>query len=467
MPKVSVIIPAYNAEKHISLCLDSVLSQDFPDMEVIVLDDGSRDSTPAIVDSYAEKDSRILAVHKPNSGVSATRNRGLELAAGEYIEFVDADDRLAPGAVKLLVRAMEEHDCDLVVADFYRVNGTHLARKGDILNRNVLSQEEYADYMMQNPADFYYGVLWNKLYRRSIIEENSLRMDIAFTWCEDFVFNLEYNLHARTYFALPVPVYYYNNNEGSLVNTAINALSVMRTKIAVFNYYDKFYKHILDPADYSLRRPEIYSFLLSYATDGSAIPYLPGTKKLGEEIVPAYVREGMDDDCITSSYYRNRLFDRLLQPAALANDLEIKDIRALYYIWRAHTLSDPRELADFLDETPFTAGNRLSRLSSRKLITNKAKKKKKEKKKKDSEGLLSRIASDPQPKEKNPPYRLTEKADPVIGIIRTALEDLNAIRMKDISASGQYNYRKAEKQETDNLRQTLTSIPLPPEKEKE
>ena len=100
------------------------------------------------------------------------------------------------------MRAAEDHRCDLVVADFYRVVGERLSRKGDIDEDAVLTREGYAAHMMENPADFYYGVLWNKLYRREIVEAHRLRMDPEISWCEDFLFNLEYIRWAERFYAL-------------------------------------------------------------------------------------------------------------------------------------------------------------------------------------------------------------------------------------------------------------------------
>lgn len=101
-PKVSVIVPAYNAQKTIQRCVDSILNQDFHDLELILMDDGSKDDTPAILDAYAQRDDRVRVVHKPNSGVSDTRNQALDLARGEWVQFLDSDDWIVPEATKLL-----------------------------------------------------------------------------------------------------------------------------------------------------------------------------------------------------------------------------------------------------------------------------------------------------------------------------------------------------------------------------
>ena len=186
----------------------------------------------------------MKVIHKENGGVSDTRNRGLEIAQGTYIQFIDADDWLPAESTKLLVRAMEENTADLVVGDFYRVAGNSVAIKGSITVNTVLSRTEYASWMMESPADYYYGVLWNKLYRRDLIDRHQLRMDRELQFCEDFVFNLEYVLHCERICPLQVPVYYYVRTEGSLVSQNMNLTRIVQSKTAVYEYYDQFFREL-------------------------------------------------------------------------------------------------------------------------------------------------------------------------------------------------------------------------------
>lgn len=173
----------------------------------------------------------------------------MSIARGKYLQFLDADDWITPNATKLLVRAAEENQCDLVISYFYRVVGDRVSPKGDIDEDGLLTQEEYAAHMMENPADFYYGVLWNKLYRRDIIVEHRLSMNPDISWCEDFLFNLEYIRYAKRFFALQVPIYYYVKTKGSLVSQGMNISKTVRTKLMLFEYYNQFYKAVLDEAE--------------------------------------------------------------------------------------------------------------------------------------------------------------------------------------------------------------------------
>ncbi|MBQ1322738.1 MAG: glycosyltransferase family 2 protein, partial [Erysipelotrichaceae bacterium] len=195
MSKVSIIVPVYNGEKVLKRCVESLLNQDHKDIEIILVDDGSKDSSFEIISEYAEKDERIVPIHKENSGVSSTRNLAISKAKGDYIQFVDVDDWLPFDSTKLLVRALEENDCDMAIGDFYRVVDETVSRKGSIKKGGVMSLVEYADKMLLTPADFYYGVLWNKLYKKQLIDAYQIRMDETISYSEDTIFNLQYLTH--------------------------------------------------------------------------------------------------------------------------------------------------------------------------------------------------------------------------------------------------------------------------------
>ena len=221
-PMVSIIVPVYNAEQYLRRCVDSILNQEYTDFEVFLVNDGSTDSSGDICEEYGNKDTRVIVIQKENTGVSDSRNLALDRARGKYLQFLDSDDWITPDATRLFVRAAEEYGCDMVISDFYRVVGERLSPKGDIEEEGVLTQEEFAAHMMENPADFYYGVLWNKLYRRDLVEEHSLRMDTNINWCEDFLFNLEYIRYAKVFYALHAPIYYYVKRTGSLASQGIS-----------------------------------------------------------------------------------------------------------------------------------------------------------------------------------------------------------------------------------------------------
>ena len=268
-PTVSIIVPVYNAESTLPRCVDSILTQQYTDFELLLVDDGSTDSSGSLCDGYAAQDARVRAFHQENAGVSSARNLALGRARGTYLQFLDSDDWITADATRSLVRAAVEHRCDLVIADFYRVVGERLSRKGDIDEDTVLTREGYAAHMMENPADFYYGVLWNKLYRREIVERHRLRMDPEISWCEDFLFNLEYIRHVRLVSAVPEAIYSYYKRKGSLITSSASLRRLIQMKRTTFDYYKDLYQ---DLDLYDEQKARVYSYLIASATDGLALP---------------------------------------------------------------------------------------------------------------------------------------------------------------------------------------------------
>ena len=368
-PKVSIIVPVYNAEQTLRRCVDSVLSQTYTDFELLLVDDGSRDSSAAICDDYAARDSRVRVIHKPNSGVSDTRNQGLSQARGTYLQFLDSDDWITPDATSSLVRAAESAQCDLVVSDFYRVVGERVSQKGDIDDDGVMTREEYAAHMMENPADFYYGVLWNKLYRRSIVEAHHLRMDPEISWCEDFMFNLEYIRYAETFRALQVPIYYYVKTKGSLANQSLTISKTVKMKLMVFEYYQRFFKSVLDEEEYEKSRLKVYRFLLDAAGDGSVPPpILPNSRKLGNERMQVSPDVLGGEGVLYDAFRERKLLERYLETAALKNDLALPDAKLLLALRDLAFQPTRRELADFVNLPRGTLSLSLQKLTGRGLV---------------------------------------------------------------------------------------------------
>ena len=367
-PVVSIIVPVYNAAATLPRCADSILAQEFTDFELLLVDDGSTDGSAALCDRYAAADPRVRVLHQSNSGVSAARNLALEQAAGEWLQFVDSDDWLSPDATRLFVRAGQDSGCDLVISDFYRVVGERLARKGDIERSGAMTRAEFAGEMMRSPADFYYGVLWNKLYRTALVREHGLKMDASISWCEDFMFNLEYLRHARQVYVLRTPIYYYVKTKGSLVSQGTNLASTIRMKRAVFACYNDFYKQILDEDDYSRMRRQVYRFLVDAAGDGIVPPpFFPSSVRLGQErtsVGGASESSGV----LAEDYQRRKLLEQYLEPVALKHDLTLGEARLLLFVGQSGAWFTRRELAECAGLSRTTLARSLQRLTGRELI---------------------------------------------------------------------------------------------------
>ena len=363
-PMVSIIVPVYNAEQYLRRCVDSILNQEYTDYELLLVNDGSTDASGDICEEYGDRDPRVIVIQKENTGVSDSRNRALDRARGKYLQFLDSDDWITPDATRLFVRAAEEYGCDMVISDFYRVVGERLSPKGDIEEEGVLTREEFAAHMMENPADFYYGVLWNKLYRRDIVEEHKLRMDTDISWCEDFMFNLEYVRYAETFYALRTPVYYYVKTKGSLVNQKISITKTVKMKLNVFEYYNNFYKHVLEEEDYEKNRLQVYRFFIDAAGDGTVPPsILPGSKKLGDERVFVNTEILQAEGPAGEDYRKRKLLEHYLEPVALKGDLKVMDVRLLLCLCEKHEWDSRRELADFAGITRTNLTSGLQRLT--------------------------------------------------------------------------------------------------------
>lgn len=186
MPKLSVIVPVFNAEKTLRRCVDSVLSQKMADFEVILVDDGSKDSSAAICDVYAQEDPRVKVLRQENKGVSTARNVGLDSAAGDWICFVDSDDYVSEDYFP------EEFDDskDLYVLNWMNFGGN--TGQEEFFKSGPVKGERVAEFFGKNMFKLALEAPWAKFYKRQIIEKNNLRFDSRIKLGEDCVFNQRY-----------------------------------------------------------------------------------------------------------------------------------------------------------------------------------------------------------------------------------------------------------------------------------
>lgn len=347
-PTVSIILPVYNGEKTLARCVESILNQTYRDFELLLVDDGSQDGSAALCDRYGAADARVRVFHQENAGVSAARNLALSEARGAYLQFVDCDDWITADATHALVQAAQEHDCDLVIADFYRVVGDRVSHKGDIDETGVFTREDFAIYMMENPADYYYGVLWNKLFRGDLVRKHGIKMDPEMSWCEDFMFNLEYLRYAERFIALQVPIYYYVKTKGSLVSQGLTITKTVRMKRIMFEYYNRFFKTVLDEEEYEKSRLKVYRFLVDVAGDGVVLPaILPGSARLGTERFQVSADILAGDGVIYDAFRQRKMLDRFLETVALKHGVTLPEVRLLLHLRQVEVPATRSELADF------------------------------------------------------------------------------------------------------------------------
>lgn len=165
---LSVIVPVYKVEPYLRRCIDSILGQTYKNLQVILVDDGSPDQCGAICDEYTEKDSRVIAVHQENEGLSGARNNGLLFAKGKYIAFVDSDDWLAPAMYETLVEMIEKNHLDMARCSVIGSDGIHedpILPRNHMENRLITGTDVFELYF----TEFLCKVVWNAVYRRDIV----------------------------------------------------------------------------------------------------------------------------------------------------------------------------------------------------------------------------------------------------------------------------------------------------------
>lgn len=212
---ISIIIPVYNTSKYLQRCLNSVLNQTYKDVEIIIINDGSTDNSLRICSEYAAKYDNIKLISKKNEGVSIARNTGIENATGDYIVFIDSDDYLENEYLQVLVNAVKGYD--MACCAYYEDNGE--SRKAILLSDSC-EMDQLKALQLEIGGDLFGGYLWNKIFRRSIIEKYKLRFKKGMTLCEDQVFCVEYTMHAQRIYYVAQALYHYIVYEDSALHSA-------------------------------------------------------------------------------------------------------------------------------------------------------------------------------------------------------------------------------------------------------
>lgn len=220
---VSVIVPVYNVQDYLAKCVDSVLSQTYEDFELILVNDGSKDSSPEICDGYLQKDARIKVIHKENGGLSSARNAGLDVAKGKYIYFLDSDDYIEPDLLETTISIMEREQCDMVSFGEVKedVHGNHIE---NILykpaNIKIATEEERMDFQLKHQLNCRMGwEAWNRIFRGDIIREHGLRfVSERKVFAEDLLFSFTYWLYAKSCVTLPTYYHHYVQRGDSLMS---------------------------------------------------------------------------------------------------------------------------------------------------------------------------------------------------------------------------------------------------------
>lgn len=214
---VSVIIPVYNTEKYLSTCIESVLQQTKVSLEIILVDDGSKDSSGNICDDYAKKNDNIKVIHIPNSGPATAKNIGLKHAKSNYIALTDSDDKMEPLMLYKMVSAGYEYDADIICCNYKQIdeNG-HVSNLYSTNQQYVLNHEDGFIHFFSK--DKIYSQCWTKLYKRQMLADNSIVNDPGLRTDEDFIFNIRSFAKAKTTVIVDEPLYVYTHRSNSLAH---------------------------------------------------------------------------------------------------------------------------------------------------------------------------------------------------------------------------------------------------------
>ena len=209
---VSVIVPVYNAECYLSECIESILCQTYPNIEVILIDDGSTDDSLSVCQRKAEKDNRVKVIHQENQGVTAARKTGVINSIGNFICFVDSDDTIPDYAIEVLIGKMKEN-VDIVLGcctnEFLKIEGE-------------FTREEYIQKLIDNT---FRSSLWGNLYRKHLLEKaKPFELSRTFYAGEDYIANLKMASYVRSVFSINQPTYIYKMNQKSVTHTRTYSL---------------------------------------------------------------------------------------------------------------------------------------------------------------------------------------------------------------------------------------------------
>lgn len=232
MKKVSIIIPIYNAERYLERCIESVISQSYKNIEIILVNDGSVDSSNEICEYYKYKDRRIILLNQKNQGVSVARNNALAICSGEFITFVDADDYVDKNAIMHYLNVQAKKDADLVICNFNRVSENSKIKNDKYEGELILNKKDALKMLFSDK--YFQGFVWNKFFKKEILNSYNIKFNEKIILGEDLLFVSKYIIHSR------IVIY----NKESIYNYFLNQQSAVRGK------FNKKYLTLVDALDH-------------------------------------------------------------------------------------------------------------------------------------------------------------------------------------------------------------------------
>lgn len=242
---ISIIIPVYKVEKYLEKCIQSVINQTYENLQIILVDDGSPDNCGKICDEYAQKDHRIEVIHKSNGGLSDARNKGLEIAKGEYIGFIDSDDYIESDMYEVLYNLLKQYNADVSICNFYTVSQGKIAIKNaengiKEYNRIEILKEVLLDNNIQSYA-------WNKLYKKELFDEIKYPVGKKYEDIGTTFYLLE---KCNKVVVTEKPEYYYINRQDSIVNNVTETTITDYIEL-IMQRYDYIEENIKELSSYN------------------------------------------------------------------------------------------------------------------------------------------------------------------------------------------------------------------------
>lgn len=239
---ISVVIPIYNVEKYLKDCVDSIINQTYKELEIILVDDGSPDNCGEICDEYAKLDKRIKVIHKKNGGLSDARNKGMSIATGKYIVFIDSDDIASLDMITRMYEKIKNDNSDICVCNVYRITENKKSLQSSVEEDELVDLGKYGvndyivNYMLNNDKHRYCA--WNRMYRRDLIAANNLIFEPnKEIHSEDLLFNLYCLMYAKKISFVGKPLYEHYIREGTISTSPKPHITDKLTNLAK-RYYE-------------------------------------------------------------------------------------------------------------------------------------------------------------------------------------------------------------------------------------
>lgn len=244
---ITIIMPIYNGEKYLKRSIESVLNQSHQDIELILINDGSRDRSLNICKKYKKQDNRVVLIDIPNSGPGYARNKGLDQARGDYISFLDADDWLKSDTLATLLLVARQKKYDIVSSNHFRVDKKITVSKNSYKTSEINKKEGKNYHKFKTSSSF--GYVWGKLYKTSFIRQNNIRFtEEKKAFLEDNLFNLKAISYRPRYYVLNEPLYYYNVSDDSISNKkediTARAINMLETYEVFLNQNNKYNENL-------------------------------------------------------------------------------------------------------------------------------------------------------------------------------------------------------------------------------